>query len=126
LFCVGPMAILGSVQDGLTGNFQLLAVKSGLDGFTSIAFASSMGIGVLFSAFPVLVYQGGMTLAAALFQRIFTDPMMNEMTATGGVILIAIAISSILEIKPIRSGNFLPALFIAPALVALLAALGLS
>lgn len=124
LFCVGPMAILGSIQDGLSGNFQLLAVKSVLDGFTSIAFASSLGVGVIFSALPILAYQGGITLAAGLFQRIFSEAMMNEMTATGGIILMVIAVSNILEIKRIRSGNFLPALFVAPLLVALLVALG--
>lgn len=126
LFIVGPMAILGSLQDGLNGNYQLLAVKSVLDGFASVAFASSLGIGVLFSALPILIYQGGITLGAAQLQQLVSDPMMTEMTATGGVILMAIAIGSLLEIKPIRAGNFLPALVIAPILVAVLVALGVN
>jgi uncharacterized protein len=126
LFCVGPIAILGSIQDGLNGNYQLLAVKSILDGFASVAFASSLGIGVLFSALPILLYQGGISLAATQIQPFFSNPMMSEMTATGGVILIAIAISSLLEIKPIRTGNFLPALIAAPLIVALLTAFGIN
>jgi uncharacterized membrane protein YqgA involved in biofilm formation len=126
LFCVGPIAILGSIQDGLTGNFQLLAVKSVLDGFASIAFASSLGIGVLFSALPLLCYQGGISLAATQIQPFFSNPMMIEMTATGGILLMAIAISSLLEIKPIRTGNLLPALIIAPLLVMALTALGVN
>jgi hypothetical protein len=126
LFCVGPIAILGSLQDGLTGNYQLLAVKSVLDGFASIAFASSLGIGVLFSALPILLYQGGLSLAATQIQPFFTNPMMVEMTATGGVVLVAIAINSLLELKSIRTGNFLPALIVAPLLVAALTAAGVN
>jgi uncharacterized protein len=74
LFCVGPIAILGSIQDGLTGNFQLLAVKSVLDGFASVAFASSLGIGVLFSALPILIYQGAITLLAGQIEPWFPRP----------------------------------------------------
>jgi uncharacterized membrane protein YqgA involved in biofilm formation len=121
LFCVGPMAILGSVDAGLTGNIQILAVKATLDGFASLAFASSLGVGVLFSTIPLLVYQGGITLLAGQVQALVSPEMMNEMSATGGLILMAIAVSSLLELKPIRSGNYLPALIIAPALVAILA-----
>jgi len=120
LFCVGPMAILGSIEDGLTGNYQTLAIKSILDGFASIAFASSLGIGVIFSAIPVLIYQGAITLLAFQVQAIFTAPMMTEMTAAGGVILMAIAVSSLLGIRKIRAGNFLPTLIIAPLLSAFL------
>ncbi|HNT23139.1 MAG TPA: DUF554 domain-containing protein [Anaerolineales bacterium] len=121
LFCVGPMAILGSIQDGLTGNYELLAIKSVLDGFASLAFASSLGVGVLFSSLIILLYQGGLSLLAAQAQALISPPMMNEMTAAGGVILIGIAVSSLLEIKSIRVGNFLPALIIAPLIVAILA-----
>lgn len=120
LFCIGPMAILGSIQDGLTGDYNLLAVKSTLDGFASIAFASTLGIGVLFSSLILLVYQGGISLLAGGLSAIITDPMMNEMTATGGVILVGLAISNLLDIKKIRVGNFLPALAIAPLIVWLL------
>ena len=124
VFCVGPMAILGSIQDGLTGNFQTLAIKSVLDAFASLAFASSLGIGVAFSALPLLVYQGGISLLAGQVQSVVTPAMMNEMTAVGGLILMGLSISSLLEIKPIRTGNFLPALVIAPLVVAVLTALG--
>ncbi|HNB35207.1 MAG TPA: DUF554 domain-containing protein [Anaerolineales bacterium] len=117
LFCVGPMTILGSIQDGLTGDYNLLAVKSTLDGFASIAFASTLGIGVLFSSLVVLFFQGGISLMAGLLSSIISDPMMNEMTATGGVILLGLAVSNLLEIKKIRVGNFLPALAIAPLIV---------
>jgi uncharacterized protein len=124
LFCVGPLAILGSIQDGLTGNYNLLAVKSALDGFASLAFASTLGPGVLFSAVMVLVYQGGISLLAAQLNAIATPSMMNEMTAAGGVILIGLSISSLLEIKKIRTGNFLPALVIAPLIVWILSLFG--
>jgi uncharacterized protein len=124
VFCVGPMAILGSIQDGLTGDYNLLAVKSVLDGFASLAFASTLGVGVMFSVLPILVYQGGISLLAQQADAFFTQAMMNEMSAVGGVILLAIAISSLLEIRPIRSANFLPALIIAPAATALLALVG--
>ncbi len=124
VYLVGPLAILGAIQDGLRGDYQLLAVKSVLDGFASLAFASSLGIGVAFSALPTLVYQGAISLMAAQVQSITTNAMMTEMTATGGVILMAIAVSSLLEIKKIRAGNFLPALLVAPLVVWALAALG--
>lgn len=125
VFCVGPMSILGSIEDGLTGNYQTLAVKSVLDGFGALAFASTLGVGVLFSALVILFYQGGLTLLAAQVQAGITPEMMTEMTATGGVILLAIAIGSLLEIRPIRSGNFLPALILAPLLVLAFQALGI-
>ena len=121
VFCVGPMTILGSIQDGLTGDYKLLAIKAVLDGFAALAFASSLGVGVLFSALVILLYQGGLSLLAAQAQALITPAMMSEMTAVGGVLLLGIAISSLLEIKPIRVGNFLPALLIAPLIVAILA-----
>jgi uncharacterized membrane protein YqgA involved in biofilm formation len=117
LFCVGPMTILGSIQDGLTGDYNLLAVKSTLDLFASIAFASTLGVGVLFSSIVILIYQGGISLLAGSLSSIISDPMMNEMTATGGVILFGLALSNLLDIKKIRVGNFLPALVIAPLIV---------
>ena len=117
LFCVGPLTILGSIQDGLNGDYKLLAVKSVLDGFAAMAFASTLGVGVMFSAIVILVYQGGISLLAAQLNAIVTASMMNELTATGGVILVGLAISSLLEIKKIRIGNFLPALAIAPLIV---------
>ncbi len=120
LFCIGPMAILGSIQDGLTGDYNTLIVKSILDAFAALAFASSLGVGVLFSSIPVLLYQGTISLLAQQVQRVATPEMMNELSATGGVILAGLAISNILEIKKIRTGNFLPALVIAPLIVFLL------
>jgi uncharacterized membrane protein YqgA involved in biofilm formation len=117
LYCTGPMAVLGSISDGLRGDYLTLSIKSVLDGFISIAFASTLGIGVAFSALPVFIYQGSISLLAAQLNAIVTTSMMNEMTATGGVLLIGIGVSSLLEIKKIRVGNFLPALAIAPILV---------
>jgi hypothetical protein len=120
LFCIGPMTILGSIQDGLTGDYQLLAIKSVLDGFAALAFASTLGVGVLFSTWVILFFQGGISLGAASLQSVMTEGMIAEMTAVGGLLLIGLAISSLLELKKIRVGNFLPALFFAPLIVALL------
>lgn len=117
VFVIGPIAILGSIQDGLSGNFEMLTIKAVLDGFASIAFASSLGIGVAFSALSILVYQGAITLLAGFFSQFFSTAMMNEMTAVGGLILMAIALSSLLEIKKIRTGSFLPALLFTPLIV---------
>ncbi len=125
VFCVGPIAILGAIQDGLSGNYSLLVIKSVLDGFASLAFASTLGVGVMFSALMILIYQGGISLLAAQLNNLVTSSMMAEMTAVGGVILVGIAISSLLELKPIRVASFLPALFIAPLIVAVLAWLGI-
>ncbi|QYK50886.1 MAG: DUF554 domain-containing protein [Anaerolineales bacterium] len=126
VFCIGPMAILGSIQDGLSGNYELLAIKAVLDGFASIVFASTLGIGVLFSALVVLLYQGGISLLAQQAQTLLSDAMITEMSAVGGILLLGVAVSSLLEIKKIRVGNFLPALAIAPLIVAVMNALGLS
>ncbi len=117
LFCIGPVAILGSIQDGLTGDYNLLVVKSILDGFASIAFASTLGIGVAFSSLIILVYQGAISLLATRLDAIITPSMMNELTATGGILLVGVGISSLLEIKKIRVGNMLPALLVAPLIV---------
>jgi uncharacterized membrane protein YqgA involved in biofilm formation len=117
LFCIGPVAILGSIQNGLTGDYNLLVVKSVIDGFASIAFASTLGIGVAFSSLIIFVYQGGISLMAAQLNAVVTTSMMNELTATGGILLIGIGISNLLEIKKIRVGNMLPALLIAPLIV---------
>ncbi len=125
VFCVGPMTILGSIQDGLTGDYRLLAIKAMLDGFAALAFASSLGIGVAFAGLTILVYQGGLSLLAAQADRLLTAPMVTEMTAAGGVLLLGLAISALLEIKPIRVANYLPALLLAPLIVAILTALGL-
>ncbi len=115
LFCVGPMAILGSIQDGLTGDYSTLAVKSTLDAFASLAFSSTMGIGVAFSTLPLLLYQGCLTLGARFFQGILTEAMIQELTATGGILIFAIGLG-LLEIKQVRVANLLPAIFISPVI----------
>jgi uncharacterized membrane protein YqgA involved in biofilm formation len=120
LFCIGPMAILGAIQDGLTGDYSLLAIKAVLDVFASLAFAATLGVGVVFSAGMVLLYQGGITLLAEQAQAIISEAMMAEMTAVGGIMLVGLAMSSLLELKEIRVGNFLPALFLTPLLVFIL------
>ena len=125
VFCVGPMTVLGSIQDGLSGDYTLLAIKSVLDGFSSLAYAAAMGMGVTFAALAVLVLQGALTLGASLFQNILTDAMVTELTATGGVLLLGIGLL-LLEIKQLRVANFLPALVVAPLLVAVWAWIGLS
>jgi uncharacterized membrane protein YqgA involved in biofilm formation len=125
VYAIGPIAILGAIQDGLTGDYSLLAIKSVLDGFASLAFASSLGIGVLFSSLVIFVYQGGLSLLAGQASAVISADMMAEMTAAGGVLLLGVAISSLLEIKPIRVGNLLPALVVAPLIIALLTALGI-
>jgi uncharacterized membrane protein YqgA involved in biofilm formation len=126
VFCVGPMTVLGAIQDGLTGDFQLLAIKSVMDGFVALAFAASTGIGVMFSAVVVLVYQGALSLLAAQAQVLLTEPMIREMTAAGGLLIMGIGVGVLLELRPIRVANYLPALVIAPAIVAILHALGIS
>lgn len=120
LFCVGPLAILGSVQDALSGEIQLLVVKSALDGLVSAIFASTLGWGVGFSLVPVLVYQGALTLAAGSAETVLTDRMILELTAAGGVIVMGIGLR-LLEVKPVRAGSLLPALALTPLLVALFA-----
>ncbi len=124
VFCVGPMTILGAIEDGLTGDYSLLAIKSVLDGFTALAFASSLGVGVLFSVFTVLIYQGGLTLLAGQAQGLLSEAMINEMSATGGVLVLAIGLL-LLDVKQIRVANLLPALLVVLALVAGLEALGI-
>lgn len=120
LFSVGPIAILGSIQNGLTGDYSLLATKAVMDGFAALAFASTMGIGVAFSSLILLVFQGGLSLLAFQVQDAVTPAMISEMSAVGGVILVGIAISNILNIRKIHTGNFLPALFLAPLFTLLL------
>ncbi|MCL4239422.1 MAG: DUF554 family protein [Anaerolineae bacterium] len=126
VFCVGPLTFVGSIQDGmgLASGFEQLAIKSTLDGFASMAFAASLGIGVLFSVFTVLGVQGGLALLGALAGEVMSGPMISEMTAVGGLILIGLGLIQ-LDIKKPRVVNFLPGLIIAPALVALATALGI-
>ena len=125
LFCVGPMTILGAIQDGLSGDYQLLAIKSVLDGFASLALASTFELGVMFSILIVLFYQGGISLAASFFQGALTDTMLAEMTVVGGILLMALAVGTLLELRPTRPSNLLPAFVLAPVLVWILKLAGL-
>lgn len=117
LFCVGPLTFLGSLQDGISGDYDLLALKSALDFVASLSFASVLGWGVLLSAGSVLVVQGGLTLAGALFGTFMTETMILAMTSTGGVLLLGLGLG-LLELRDIRVANMLPALLFAPLLVA--------
>lgn len=116
LFCVGPLTILGTFNDGSRGDITLLAVKSTLDGFSSIVFAATLGWGVLLSAGSVLVVQGSLTLAAFVLHASLSPAQVQELTAVGGVTVIAIGLG-LLELKSFRVANFLPGLVVAPLLV---------
>lgn len=120
LFSIGPMSILGSIDDGLGRGAQILIVKAALDGLVSVLFAATMGWGVAISAIIVGIYQGLMTLGASGLDAILTDRMVHEMSATGGIMILGIALR-FMEVKPIRVGSLLPGLFVAPVLVALFA-----
>lgn len=111
LFCVGAMAIVGSLESGLSGHSQTLFAKSVLDGISSIVLASSMGIGVLFSAASVLIYQGAITLGASALQPFLGAAVIREMSAVGGLLILAIGLN-MLELPKIKVGNMLPAIFI--------------
>jgi len=119
VFCVGPLTVLGSIQDGLTGDYRLLAIKSILDGFAGMAFAAAMGPGVLLSTLTILVYQGGLSLAARLIGvgliggAVAESPPVLEMTAAGGVLIMGLGLV-LLELKRVRVANLLPAIGIAP------------
>ena len=117
LFCVGSMAIMGSLDSGLRGDHTVLYTKSIMDGISALIFASSMGIGVLLSAVPILLYQGSITLLSSFIQPYLTQSMMTEMNAVGGILLIGLGIS-ILGIKEIKVSNLLPALVIPVILLA--------
>ena len=118
LFCVGPLTFLGSLRDGISGDYRLLALKSALDFVASLSFASVLGWGVLLSAGSVLVVQGALTLAGAVFGSFMGSPMILAMTSTGGVLLVGLGLG-LLELKEVRVANMLPALIVAPLLVAL-------
>lgn len=112
LFCVGPMAIMGAIENGLTGQYSILLTKAVMDGFAAVAFASTLGIGVVFSSLSILAYQGSLTLLASLVKGFLTDPVVREMTATGGVLIIGLSLN-ILGITRVKVGNLLPAIIIA-------------
>ncbi len=112
IYCVGAMAIMGSLESGLRGNHQILYAKSMLDGVSAVVFASSMGIGVGVSAIPVFLYQGTITISAELLQGILSPSVIAEMSAAGGLLIIGIGLNT-LQIKEIKVGNLLPAIFAA-------------
>ena len=111
VYCVGAMAIVGSLESGLMGDYSTLFAKSILDGISSIIFASTLGIGVAFSAIPVLIYQGVITLLSTYVKDLLTPEVVLEMSAVGGILIMAIGIN-ILEMKRIKVGNMLPGIFI--------------
>lgn len=118
IFCVGPMTVMGSIEDGLTGRYQILAAKAVLDGFASLALAATLGWGVACAALTVLLFQGSLSLGASLLTRLITPAMVTEMTAAGGLMILGIGLL-LLELRQIRVANFLPGLAVAPLLVAL-------
>ncbi len=109
VFCVGSMAIVGSIESGLTGNHQTLFAKAVLDGIVSIFLSSTLGFGVIFSAAAVFVYQGIITLLSSSLKAFLTDAMIQEISAVGGVLIMAIGLN-MLNIKKIKVGNMLPAI----------------
>jgi hypothetical protein len=114
MFCMGSMTILGAIEEGLGGEPKLLMIKSLMDGFSSIALVAALGIGVIFSVIPLLIYQGGLTLLSAWAGEALSEVMIDELSATGGILLIGLGIS-ILGIKRIEVLNLIPALlFIIP------------
>jgi len=112
LFCMGSMTVLGAIEEGMGKPPNLFLAKSLLDGFAAIALAAGLGVGVLFSAVPLLLYQGGLTLLASSLHKVLSDPVVNEMSAVGGLVLIGLGIN-ILEIKKLKVSNMLPGLVIA-------------
>lgn len=122
LFTIGPMAILGALSDGLGQGFETLALKSTLDGFTAIAFAAALGWGVAFSAIPVGVWQGALTIAAAFAGALMPDAVIASITATGGILLLGTGLR-VLQIRMVSVASLLPALIVAPLLTLLVQAL---
>ena len=118
LFCVGPLTVVGAIQDGLTGDSEALVTKATLDGFASIALSATLGWGVGLAAVTILVVQGGISLGAGLFEDVLTGEALHALTSAGGVLIIGIALK-LLDLRDVKVGNFLPALVIAPGLVGL-------
>lgn len=116
LYCVGAMAIMGSLQDGFGGTPSILYAKAALDGVASIALASTLGIGVLFSAVPVALYQGGITVAAESARSLLTESVVLEMNAVGGLLITAIGLD-LIGVKRLPVGNMVPAVFVAVGIV---------
>jgi uncharacterized membrane protein YqgA involved in biofilm formation len=123
VFCVGPLTFLGAIRNGLTGDASLLAIKSVLDGFTAIAFAATLGWGVLLSLAVILVYQGGLAAGASLFASLLSDAQLREMNATGGLLLVGVGLK-LLRLRDVQVADYLPAIVVAPLLVAIATAIG--
>jgi len=109
LYCVGAMAIMGSLESGLTGNHTILYTKSLLDGTIAIAFASTMGIGISLAAVPIVIYQGSLVFLAQRLSPVLTDGIINELTAVGGLLILSIGLN-VLQLTKLRIANLLPAL----------------
>ncbi|NEO27106.1 MAG: DUF554 domain-containing protein [Kamptonema sp. SIO4C4] len=122
LFCIGPLAFLGSINNGLTGDNTLLVLKASMDGFAAIALTSSYGIGVGFSTLTILIYQGGLSLAASGFSTLIpnpeTDPRLALITGVGGLMIMGLGLN-LLDVARIRVASFLPAIALAPFLYSL-------
>jgi hypothetical protein len=118
IYCVGAMAIMGSIQDGLGEAPTILYAKSALDGIASVALTSTLGIGVVFSVVPLFLYQGAITLFAGFARAALTEPVILEMNAVGGLLITAIGLD-LLGIRKLPVGNLLPAIFLAPILLRL-------
>lgn len=111
LFCVGAMAIVGSLENGLTGNYDTLKAKSVIDGIAAIVFASSLGVGVAFSAAAIFVYQGAISLAAGLLAPLLSDTVIAEMTCVGSLLIVALSLN-MLNVTKIKVMNLVPAIFL--------------
>jgi len=116
IYCVGAMAIMGSIQDGLGGTPNILYAKSALDGIASVALSSTLGIGVIFSIIPLALYQGAITLFAGFAKVILTEPVVLEMNAVGGLLITAISLD-LLGVRKLPVGNLLPGIFLVPVLI---------
>lgn len=124
VFCVGPLTFIGAIENGLTGDATKLTLKSVLDGFAALAFAASLGWGVLLSIGTILVYQGGLAAGASLLAGVLTEAMIRETSATGGLLIVGVGLR-LLAVKDVKVADFLPAIVVAPALVAVLASIPL-
>ncbi len=118
LYCVGAMAIIGALEDGLTGNYEILLVKSILDGMISIIFAAGMGIGVIFSALPILLYQGSISLGASMIKPLLNDAVINNISAIGGVMIAALGFN-LMGVTQIKVANLLPGIVFIPIVMLL-------
>ncbi len=123
VFCVGPLTFLGAIRNGLTGDGSLLYIKSVLDGITAIAFAATLGWGVLLSLAVILVYQGGLAAGASVFAGALSDAQLREMSAVGGLLIVGVGLK-LLKIRDVQVADYLPAIPIAPLLVAAATAVG--